>query len=265
LDLCTALGVAKAAFLKDGELDALALGEGHPRFGGLANNEYVGKAGGEGVASRVLNVDNVERTGVSFDARDGANTASVSAGSEHAQVANIELDEINLLASGKVYLNSVMLLDEGVGVSDGAAIVGGDEWDALLGQSLLVYTAELVLGFFTLDAVKDETALGVVKETEGVASLGDGDNIHETCGETFVSADLAVNLYKAFHADSVAFSLGEGVLKAVTEDDDEGKGLTELVRASTGAGGPDTVHLAEHPMLGSIQTLKVLLGTTCHC
>ena len=62
--LCASLGVAKAAFLEDGELDALALGERYPRAVLLADDEHVRETGGEGVASRVLDVANVERTGV---------------------------------------------------------------------------------------------------------------------------------------------------------------------------------------------------------
>jgi hypothetical protein len=47
----------------------------------------------------------------------------------------------------------------------------------LLSGKLPLDTAKLVLGLFLVDAVEDETALGVVKETEVIASLGDGENI----------------------------------------------------------------------------------------
>jgi hypothetical protein len=30
------------------------------------------------------------------------------------------------------------------------------------------------------------------------------------------------------------------------------------------SGGPDTVHLGQHPMLGRIQTLQMLLRSSCH-
>jgi hypothetical protein len=146
-------------------------------------------------------------------------------------------------------------LRERVGVLDSAAVVGANERDALLGELLLVHAAELVLRFLILDTVEDEAALGVVKEAEGVASLGDGDNVHETCGETFVGADFAVNLDEALHADCVALSLGKGVLQAVTQDNDEGKGLAEFVRTSAGSRGPDTLHLAEHPVLRGMEPL----------
>jgi hypothetical protein len=51
------------------------------------------------------------------------------------------LDEVLDLASLKVQHNGILLLDIGVGVAQGAAIMGGDVWDAALAK---LHTAHLV-------------------------------------------------------------------------------------------------------------------------
>ena len=54
------LGRPQRPLLQDGHLDALALRQRHHRPVALADHKHVGQAGGEGVARRVLQVDNVE-------------------------------------------------------------------------------------------------------------------------------------------------------------------------------------------------------------
>ena len=57
---------------------------------------------------------------------------------------------------------------------------------------------------------------------------------------------------------------GQGVLETVTEDDEEGQALTELVGSGTGSGSEDTSQLGEHPVLGREKALHVQLGSTGH-
>lgn len=63
--------------------------------------------------------------------------------------------------------------------------------------------AELVLCLLSGDAVDGETALGVVDQAEVLASLLDGDDVHETGGEGAVGADLAVDLDEALLDDGL--------------------------------------------------------------
>ena len=89
------------------------------------------------------------------------------------------------------------------------------EWDATLAQLDSLDLAKLVLRLFAGDAVDGETALGVVDEAEVLASLLDGDDIHEASRVGRVGADLAVDLDQALHDDLLDLAAIEGVLQTV--------------------------------------------------
>merc|ERR1711871_1476411 len=92
--LCASLLRAQGALLKDRELDALALGKRNPRARLLADLEHVRQARGEGVAGAVLDRGDVERAGVALDVHERADAARVTAARDHAQVVDVELDEV---------------------------------------------------------------------------------------------------------------------------------------------------------------------------
>lgn len=75
-NLVVGLVLTDRALLQDGELDALATGQGHKRARLVADHEDVTKTGGEVVASRILDVGNVERTLVSVASRENNEYAS---------------------------------------------------------------------------------------------------------------------------------------------------------------------------------------------
>ena len=251
------------ALLDDVELDALGLGEGNKGSVGLADDKDVGETGGELVATSILDVDDLEGTGVLLTTDDGAHTADVTPASDHDCVADLELDVVDDLASGKVNLDGVVGTDRGVGVADGAGVVGGDEGDALAADLDLLDAAELELGLISVDRVDAETALDVIEKTEVLASLVDGNDIHEASGEVGVGADLAVDLDETLHHDVGDLTAGERVFQTVAEEEHEREALTELVGASGCAGGVGATELIEHPVLGCCKSLKMMLGTTC--
>ena len=259
LELATGLGLG--ALLEDGLLDTTALGEGDLGLVGGADDEDVAQSGGEGVALGVLDGDDVEGTLVALNVLEGTDAAGVAALGEHDEAAELELEDVGHLAGGNVDLDGVVDLDVGVGVADGASVVGDEDGDLLAGDEDLVDAAELVGGLLAVDAVEDEAALGVEEEAEAVAGLLELDDVHEAGGVVEVGADLAVDLDAALHADLHALLAGQGVLEAVAEDDGDGEALTHLVRASGGAGSPNTGHLAEVPVTGRIEALEMLLGT----
>ena len=94
------------------------------------------------------------------------------------------------------------------------------EWDAALAQLHPLDLAELVLSLLASDAVDSETALDVVDEAEVLASLLDGDNIHEASRVGGVGADLAIDFDKTLHEDGLGLASVEGILEAVSEEDD---------------------------------------------
>lgn len=87
------------------------------------------------------------------------------------------------------------------------------EWDPALSELNTLDLAKLVLGLLGLDTVDGETALGVVDETEVLASLLEGNDIHETSGVGRVSADLAVDLDQTLHQDGLDLTTVQGVLE----------------------------------------------------
>jgi hypothetical protein len=133
------------------------------------------------------------------------------------------------------------------------------EWDAATAELNALDLSELVLGLLVLDAVDGETALGVVDEAEVLASLLDGDNIHEASGVGHVGTDLAVDLDQALHQDSPGLAEVERILESVADEDDQGHAVAELVRTGGRAGSIDTRQLVEKPVRGGAKALLVLL------
>ena len=267
------------AFFNDGVLDTFSTGEADPRFDTFTDAEDVTGAGRELVTSAILQVNDIERTGVLLFGGDDTNTALIGTASEHGSVSDFEFDDTGDLARGDIDLHGVIWLGKRVRVADSATVVGDNERD---GTSLTVLegvsasgsfatvlerfdTAQFEFGFFgVLDTVEDETALVIVQETVLFISVGNTDNVHETSGVVHVSADFAVNLNLALHADDVGLTAVERQLQAVAQDQAKRKALTELVGSLGRSGSPDTVHLGQHPMLGSIESLQVLLRSARH-
>ena len=95
------------------------------------------------------------------------------------------------------------------------------EWDSALAQLHSLDFAQLVFGLLCLDSVNGEAALGVVDQTEVLASLLDADDIHETSWVGGISSDLAIDLDQALHDNGLDFASIECVLETVTDEDDE--------------------------------------------
>lgn len=105
------------SLLGDGQLDTLALRQRDPRLL-RADDEDVALTGSEGVVNSILQVDNGETTIVLLTVSDNTNTTHVTTTNDHGKVASVELDVVGDLASGKVDLDSVVDLDQGIRVAD---------------------------------------------------------------------------------------------------------------------------------------------------
>jgi hypothetical protein len=157
--------------------------------------------------------------------------------------------------------------------------VRNQEWDPALAELNTLDLAELELSLLSLDAVHGETALGVVDETEVLAGLLEGDDVHETSGEGGVGADLAVNLDQTLHHDGLNLATVQGVLETinekelveyslhiehgvacvpVTDEDNQGKAVPELVGTGGGLGRIGSGHLVQEPVRGRTEALLVL-------
>lgn len=152
------------------------------------------------------------------------------------------------------------------------------EWDAALAQLYSLDLAQLVLCLLFSDAVDGETALGVVDETEVLACLLDGDDIHVAGWVGRIGADLAIDLDQALHDNRLGLAAIEGVLQTIGEDmsvwmllllddlcvlagwrvleydipvaneDDQRHAVAQLVRTWRGLGRIATAELVEQPV-----------------
>lgn len=122
------------------------------------------------------------------------------------------------------------------------------EWDAALAKLHSLDLAQLVLSLLGLDAVDGEATLGIEDKTEVLASLLDGNDVHETGGVGHVGADLAVNLNETLHEDGLGLAVVQGVLEAVTQEDDEGQAFSLLVGTGRRLGSVDARELVEKPV-----------------
>ena len=94
-------------------------------------------------------------------------------------------------------------------------IVRNQEWDPALAELHTLDLAQLELSLLGLDAVDGEATLGVVDETEVLAGLLQGDDVHEASGVGGVGADLAVNLDQTLHHDGLDLATVQGVLETI--------------------------------------------------
>jgi len=183
------------------------------------------------VAGGVLDVDDIEGSWVSLSGEDSSNSADVLTADDLAHVTGIELDPVGDLVGGEVELDGVADLAVWVWVSDGSAIVCHQVWDVVLLVEELLHSAELVAGLFSGDSVDDESALGVINESEVLVGLLESDNIHETGWVLDISSNLTVDLDHLSHHDLLALVSGKGVVKSVSDEDGEWEALSELVWA----------------------------------
>lgn len=139
------------------------------------------------------------------------------------------------------------------------------EWDSTTTKLDALDLAQLVLGLLGLDSVDGEATLGVVDETEVLASLLNGDNVHEAGRVGRVSADLAVDLDQALHENRLGLAVVQGILETVADEDDQGQAVAELVRTGRGLGGIDTGQLVQQPVRGGAKALLVLLAAFQRC
>ena len=253
----------------NGKLDTLLLGEAHQWAGfaiaaGTSNDKDVLKASCERVADLVLYLDNIEGTWVPLDVQQGSNTSSIASLGHHDHDAELELDVLGDFTGSDVHLDGVMGIDVWVRIADVPGIVGDEVGDVLLGLCDRTDTAEFVLLLSVLQAVEDEASLGIVKEAELVVGCLELKDVHEAAWEVWVSAHTAINLDMAFHADHGGLLSSEGILEAVAQAQDNGKALAQLVGARRRAGCPHAAHFVKHPVLGGVEPLQMLLGSSGH-
>lgn len=218
------------SLLQDRKLDTVTLRKRNGRNITRADNEDVLLSRGEHVASGVSDSDNVEGARVLLDVDNNTHTTSVATLGDHCNVSRFELDVVDDLAGGDINLDGVINLDGRIRVSDSATVVGNNERDLLQGKLSALDLAELESLLLIRDSVKSVLALGVEDKSELIVGLGDLNDVHESSREVRISSDLSVNLDVLLNADNLSLATSQGVLQAVSQDENERQALSQLVR-----------------------------------
>jgi hypothetical protein len=219
-------------FFSDGQLDTLTLWQTNPWLGALTNDENVAQTSGEGVAEYVLDVDNIETTMMTFTVNNHTNTTHVTTTSYQSDVTSLKLDKVNNLAILKIKLDGIVDLDEWVWITNCTTIVCDSKWDTLGTKLNLLDLAQLVLGFFSCDAVNGEATLGVVQQAEVLTSLLNGNHIHKTSWVGTVSADLTIYFNQALHKNACHLITVQRILETVAQENNEWQTLAQFVWTS---------------------------------
>jgi len=201
---------------------------------------------------------------VPLDGLEETDTAQVATASAHDKIADTEFDVVLDLATLEVDLDSVVDFDVRMRITDRAAVMGGEERNAFGTKLDSANLAQLEIGLFVLNAMQSKSSFRVVEKTEVLVSSVDGDDIHEARREGGVRAHLAIDFHNPLHQNKSYFSPSESITKAVAKEDHKGQAFAQLVRPTGWARSENTSHFGEHPVMGSIDTLEVLLGTTRH-
>ena len=289
-------------------LDTLALRQTNPRLV-LANDENIVLSCCERVVDGILDVDDVETAIVSLTVSDDTNTAHVTTASDHSNYTSIEPDEFCNLARGQVDLDGIVDLDGGIRVSDTinphqhffsisfrpqlgptadrcdlrSSIMRNQEWDSSSSDLHSLDLAKFVFCLGLFDAVDGEAALGIVNETEVLARLLNRDDVHVASRIGDVGSDFAIDFDETLHQDGSRFTVVQGVLEAISEEDDQRETITAFLenillaisacarrRRKTNVwprgclGGVGTRELVQKPVRRRTETLLMFLRTATH-
>jgi len=257
------------SLFNESEGESLLGGEGNDGLGGgSTDDDTVLLSGGKRVVVGILNVGNVVRTVVDLDVLEDTDATNIVSSSNEDLSSVLELEASIDITGGEVELDGVVDVDLGVGVSDGSTVMGDDVWDRVFADALLLDLAEFELGFLLGDLDGGEASLNIVEDSEVLSGLGDGDDVHETEGESVVSADLVVHSDVSvilIFADLKALVSGESILQSGSEEDREGEALSHLVGTGGRSGGVNTSKFGQEPVLGSEHALHMFFGTSSHC
>jgi len=188
------MSTASITLLNKGKLDTLTLGKGDERLLALTNHHNVGQTSGKDVTSNVTDVSDLVATRVVLNVGKNTNTANIVTTVGHDGATVLELDEAINLTSFQVKLDSIVLLNVRVGESDSSTIVGNNEWDLVLANSLSLNLKQFELSFLIVDTVRLETTLDIKEDSEMLTSLLERDDILETERELVGSAHSVVDL-----------------------------------------------------------------------
>jgi len=216
------------------------------------------------VAHSILAMDDLEAAWVPLTTDDGCNSAHVISTADHHRVANVKLHVVNNLVGGNVDADGIIDLNIWVWIAHCAAIVSDSIWCAFRPPCDPLDTAQLIRSLFFVDLVQRKLALCVVQHAEILLGLLDLNDVLEASWEEHVSARLAVHLDQSLHCDLLALAIGQGILEAIAQHDNQWHAFPQLVWPSGWPWCPTALQLVKHPMRWRKHARQVLLWTTTH-
>jgi hypothetical protein len=143
--------------------------------------------------------------------------------------------------------------------------MGNDIWNLVLSEGFSHDLAKFERGFFGINGNGLEASFNVQKDAEMFASLGNGNDVHESTGESVISSDLVIDLNVSVvlvFADLEDFLSVESVLQSVSEENREGKTLSHFMGSGSGTSGIHSTEFSQLPMFGGKHTLQMLFRSS---
>jgi len=250
------------SFFGDGFSDTFVFWETDEGFVAFSEQEDVAGSSGENVSGGVFDVDNIKRTWVSFSGLDGTDSTDVLTADDLAQVTSVEFDPVGDFVGGQVEFDGVTDFAVWVWVSDGSSVVCDQEWNVVFLNEHFLYSAKLVGSFFGGDSVNDESAFGVVDQSEVLVGFLDRDNIHETGWVFHISSYFSVDFDHSSLQDLLALVTSKSVVESVSDEDGQWKALSEFVWAGIWSEAENSAGFGQHPVVRSCESFEMFLWST---
>jgi len=145
------------------------------------------------VASSILDVDNIVRTGMFFTVSDDSNSTSVTSADNHDSIPSIKFNRVCDFSCFDINHDCIIDFDVWVRVANSSGIMGDNVWYCILANTNSLDLSEFVSRFFSTDSVTDESSLDVKKKTEEFTCSFNGDDIHKTGRVCSISSDFSID------------------------------------------------------------------------
>lgn len=207
-------------------------------------------------------MSDIESTWMSLNGREGTDSTNIVSTGKHDGGSVGELEDLLDGSGGKVDLDDIIDADIWMWESDGSGIVGGDVWDLGFTDLLGNNSAEFETSLFGINSVWLESTSDIVEHSEVFVAFSNGDDIHASEWESWISSNLTVN-------DDVSgtLSLGAGfdnlsgfisvksILQSLLEKNAKWNAFSGLVWTSGWLGGINSSEFTEVPCFWCIDSL----------
>jgi len=207
-------------------------------------------------------VSDIESTWMSLNGGEGTDSTDIVSTGKNDGGSVGELEDLLDGSGGEVDLDDIIDADIWMCESDGSTVVGGDVWDLGFTDGFGNNSAEFESSLFGINSMWLESTFNIVEHSEVLVAFSDGDDIHDTEWESWISSNLTVN-------DDVSGTLGLGagfddlsgfisvksILQSLLEKNAKRNAFSSLMWTSGWLGGIDSSEFTEVPCFWSIDSL----------